>query len=262
MDTKGIVNLNYIVSLVLMDLDDPTMTDYKKFLQYAILGFQELNLFVSQSVEVAYLTVNQNTKTVDLPDDYITYTKIGFNDNGTITTLGLNEDLMLARDTDSCGNQINDNNDPCIDPIDASEGSLSSAIYFYAPHYRNGQFVGELFSGTGGHNSDGYYRIDKKKRQIVFNSEMSATEIILEYKSSGVSGNGQTLVPREYVQVLRAYVHWQRREYNDKVSRFDKNALKQRYIDAFEEVKELETSFTIEEYLESTRGTYSQLPKR
>ncbi len=108
MDTRGIVNLEYVVHLVLMDIGDDSLRDYKKFLQYAILGFQELNLYVSQSVKVAYLPISE-TKTANLPDDYITYTKIGYNNGGVIATFGLNEDLMMPHKTDDCGNQVNDN---------------------------------------------------------------------------------------------------------------------------------------------------------
>ena len=43
MDTRGIVNLEYVVHLVLMDIGDDSLVSYKKFLQYAILGFQDLN---------------------------------------------------------------------------------------------------------------------------------------------------------------------------------------------------------------------------
>ena len=261
MDTKGVVNIDYIVQLVLMDIDDYSMVYQKKFMQYAILGFQDLNLYVMQSVKVAYLPVDSNTKTVDLPDDYITYTKIGYNNNGVITTFTKNDDLMLAHKTDSCGNPVNNNTGGCNDI-----GELTSysgyAGYYYSPHWRNGQWVGELYGGAGGRNTDGYYRIDTERRKIVFSSEVSNSEIILEYKSSGVSGDGSTIVPREYTEALRAYVHWQRKEYNDKVAQSEKERLKQRYYIEYEKVKELEVSFTIEEYFDSTRSTYKLTPKR
>lgn len=257
MDTKGIVTLDYIVRLVLMDLDDYSLAFYKKYLQYAILGFQDVNLFTIQSLRVAYLPLNQNTKSVDLPDDFIMYSKIGFNKGGELATFSINKDLMLTRDTDSCGNLLNDN----ATGQDSGIGPFYNLEY-YTPHYRNGQFVGEMFGGTGNKNADGEFRIDKELRKITFGSEVSASEIILEYKSSGVSGDGSTVVPREYIEVLRAYVHWQRKEYNDKMAQSEKDRLRRRYTDEFEKVRNLEFSFTIEEYYDSTRSTYKQSPKR
>jgi len=267
-DTRGIVNLEYVVHSVLMDLDDPTLHFYKKYLQYAIIGLEQLNLFTGDQVKVAYLKFNQDTKTVDLPNDYITYTKIGYNDGGVISLFGLNNSLMLARKPDDCGNPMNENTTNCGESTTSGSGNqLSNLIlpysgYYYAPHYRNGQFVGELYGGAGGRHNDGEFRIDKTNRKIVFNSEVQVSEIILEYKSSGVSDDGSTCIPREYVPALKAFIHWQRRRYKDKVSRGEKNALRQEYYDAFEQLKNLNLSFTLREFLDSTRGSYKQTPKR
>jgi len=263
MDTRGIVNLEYVVHLVLMDIGDDSLRDYKKFLQYAILGFQELNLYVSQSVKVAYLPISE-TKTANLPDDYITYTKIGYNNGGVIATFGLNEDLMMPHKTDDCGNQVNDNLGSCgsDDTNNQSASILPSLGYYFSLHYRNGQFVGELYGGAGGRHNDGYFRIDEERRQIVFNSEASVDEIILEYKSSGVNGDGSTMLRRQFVPALRAYIHWQRRQYNDSVAESKKIELRNAYYLEFDIVKGLENDFNIEEYLDSTRSTYRQSPKR
>jgi hypothetical protein len=265
MDTKGIVTLEYVVHRVLMDRDDNSMRFFKKFLQYAIDGMTELNLFTIQSVKVAYLEVDQNTKTANLPDDYMMYTKIGYNNRGTVYTLSLNEDLMLVRKTDSCGNGVNENLDTCGDS-DSENGLISNSLpytdLYYTPHYRNGQFVGELYGGRGNQNNAGYYRIDEARRKIVFNSEISLDEVILEYKSSGVAGDGSTIVPRQYVPALVAYVHWQLKEYKDKVPQSEKSRLRQRYIDQYNMVRRLTLDFTVEEYLDFTRNSYRQSPKR
>jgi len=263
MDTKGIVTLDYIVHRVLMDRDDNSMRHYKKMLQYAIDGFTALNLATIQSVKVAYLPVHQQTKTADLPDDYILYTKIGYNKNGVAHTLTLNEDLMMVRKTDDCGNGVNDNIDSCSEsPIGLSQASLPYNGYFYTPHYRNGQFVGELYGGRGMQNEAGFYRIDEARRKIVFNSEISLDEVLLEYKSSGISGDGSTVISRIYIPALIRYVHWQLREHKDKVAQSEKERLRQRYIDEYEIVRRLTLDFTVEEYLDFTRASYSQTPKR
>jgi len=260
-DTPGVVSLEYIVHRVLMDREDNSMRYYKKYLQYAIDAYQELNLYSVETIRVAYLPVNQNTKQADLPADYLFYTKIGYNRKGVAHTLTLNEDLMLVRKTDDCGNGINENNLDCGRKKDG-ENLLPYNGYYYTPHYRNGQFVGELYGGRGNTNNVGYYRIDKQKRKIAFNSEISLDEVILEYKSSGVSADGATVVPREYARTLISYVHWQLNEYKDKVSMSEKNRLRQRYIDEEKKVRRLNLGFTVEEYLDIARGSLKQTPKR
>lgn len=258
-DTPGLVTLNYAVHRVLMDRDDNSMRYYKKFLQYAIDGYMKLHLFSVETVRVAYLPVDKNTKQADLPEDYIKYTKIGYNKGGVIQTLSFNSELMLVRDTDNCGNGVNDNR---ISQIDGVETATPHLGYYYVPHYRNGQFVAELYGGAGEHNEAGYYRIDKARRKIVFNSEIALDEVILEYKSSGVSADGDTLIPREYVPTIVAYIHWQSKEYNDKVAQSEKVRLRQRYIDEEKMVRRIELGFTAEEFLDITRSTLRQTPKR
>jgi hypothetical protein len=256
-DINGIVNMDYIVKRVLMDLDDDSMRNYKKFLQWVIDGYTTLNLFTMQNVKVAYLPVNSNN-TVNLPVDYMDYTKIGFESNGKIVTFGHNEDLILPREKDDCGNIVNDNTGGC----DSDDAILPNYGYFFAPHFRNGQYVGELYAGAGGGNSDGEYRIDLEKRQIAFNSDIAASVVILEYKSAGVSGDGSTFVPRQCVPALIAFVKWQRKENNDKESLGAKDRVFRLYDMEYEKLRDIEFSFTIEEYLASRRSTYSSIPKR
>jgi hypothetical protein len=264
-DTPGIVSLNYIVHRVLMDRDDNSMRHYKKMLQYAIDGYTKLNLYSIETIRVAYLEVDQNTKQADLPEDYLFYTKIGYNKGGVAHTLSLNDDLMLVRKNDDCGNGQNDNLSTCGDSNSGKALSLVSlpySGYYYTPHYRNGQFVAELYGGRGNQNNAGYYRIDKQRRKIVFNSDIALDEVILEYKSSGVRADGETLVSREYAPTIIAYIHWQLKEYKDKVAQSEKMRLKQRYIDEEKMVRRLNLGFTIEEYLDITRNSYRQTPKR
>lgn len=256
-DTNGIVNLDYIVDHVLMDLDDYSMVRYKKYLQYAIDGFMDLNLFTLQNIKVAYLPVADN-KTVPLPSDYIDYTKIGYDSGGTVNILGKNDDLMLPRLTDDCGNTTNENTGGC----DIDDLIFPNYGYYFAPHYRNGQFVGELYSGIGDGKNDGNYRIDRDMHQIAFNSDLTADTIILEYKSSGIAGDGSTNIPKQCVPALLAFVHWKRKNYNDKVAGSEKERLKLEYFREVEKLRDFEFSFTISEYFDSRREGYSSIPKR
>lgn len=256
-DTNGIGNLDYVVRHVLMDLDDYSMTRYKKYLQYAIDGFMDLNLFTMQNIKVAYLTVNAN-KTVDLPVDFIDYTKIGYDNGGYVNVLAKNDSLMLTRLTDDCGNTTNENTGDC----DVDDLTFPNYGYYFAPHYRGGQYVGELFGGIGNGKNDGEYRIDRDRRQIAFSSNLTAETIILEYKSSGIAGDGSTNIPKQCVPALLAYVHWKRKNFNDKVARSEKTALREEYYIEFEKLRNLEFSFTISEYFDSRRESYYSIPKR
>ena len=94
-DTNGFVNLDYAVNQCLVDIEDYDMAQYQRFLQFANLGYTDLNLFVTQNVKVAYLKINDN-KTVDLPNDFMDYLKIGveinLNENSNVLLFGCEGD--------------------------------------------------------------------------------------------------------------------------------------------------------------------------
>lgn len=247
-DTAGFVNIDYVVKQCLADIQDYSTTQYQRFLQFANLGFIDLNLFVLENIKVAYLPVNPN-KTVNLPDDYIYYTKVGIEVNGKIWTLTLNDSQLMPRKTDDCGETIPPSVE--ITSQDPANNRLPDYGYYFASHYRNGQYVGEMFGLGGGFNT-GYFRIDVEKRQITMNSEVPVDEIILEYKSTGISADGTDIIPRQAVQALRAYIHWQRIENNEKIAESKKARKQELYYIEYEKLQLLEGSFTIDEYLDST----------
>lgn len=217
--TSGYVNLNYVVNSVLMDMDEYTTSKRKKILQYAIFGMTELNIFVLPSVEVAYLKQNDDF-TVDLPDDYMDYIKVavevGDGDQSRIVTLTLNNTLPLPNvdKLKICPNSCVD--EPTL-TLNGTDYFVPGFGYYFAQHYRNGQYVGEMF-GLGGGIGLMQYRIDIKNRQIIFDQLFPGGEIVLEYKSTGIKTDGTTTIPRQAVAALRSYIKWQLAENNDKLA--------------------------------------------
>ena len=104
---------------------------------------------------------------------------------------------------------------PCT--IEEAQSALQSttdplAIWNYGllfqSHFRNGQFVGEMYGLGAGLNGAGYYAIDSKLRIITFSGIPLNTDIVLEYVSSG-DANMSTLVDTIGADVCRMYAHWQ-----------------------------------------------------
>lgn len=256
-DIAGYTNLDTVVKSVNVSLKRHTMHDYRRLLQFAAEGFSSINLFVTEQVKVEYLTVKPNL-TVDLPDDFIYYSKIGILINGKVYILSMNEDIALPRKTDECGLTLSSLTE--CSPTEES-GFFPTWGYYFANHFRNGQYVGEMF-GIGGGFNDAHYKIDWGRRQIVLNSLIAVDEIILEYKSSGISADGCTVIPRETLPALREYVHWKRVEYNPKVAMNDKKNREKQYYIEYEKLNFLETSFTMQEYLDHTYSETKSSPRR
>jgi len=259
-DTNGFVNIDYAVNQCLVDIEDYDMAQYQRFLQFANLGYTDLNLFVTQNVKVAYLKVNDN-KTVDLPNDYMDYLKIGVEINGQVWTLTLNDDMLLPRTTDACGEIIPPDLRAIGDDVDGTKALIPNFGFYFAAHFRNGQYIGERYGIGGGFNM-AYFRIDHEKRQIVFDSELPDGTIILEYKSSGVKADGSTVIPRKVIPALTAYIHWRRLQYNDKKPLSQKNNYRELYYIEYEKLQMLENSFTIDEYLDSTYRVVTSTVRR
>lgn len=256
--TSGYVSLNYIVNLVLMDINENTSVKRKKALQYAILGLTRLNLYTLDTVRTAYLRQNDNF-TVDVPNDYIDYTKVGVIIDGQLITLSLNPDIPFP-DKNKCA--------PVENPEDAGVFSLfGNDFYFpdfgysYLDYYRNGQYIGEQY-GLGGGLGLFEFRYNEEDRQIAFSERANDGEIILEYKSSGINKDGSSIISREAVEPLRRWVHWQLDEYNDKIAQSAKTRRERLFLEAEADLRHLTFMFTLDEYLDNKYSVSKQTISR
>lgn len=251
-------NLDYVVNICQMDLQDYSSNQYQRLLQYAIMGFRDLHLYTMPTIKVAYLTPN-DAMVADLPIDYEYYTKIGVCIGGQIWTLTVNDDMCLSRQFDGCGEMIVETNAITLDTI---QNQLNANIWYFAPHFRNGQYVGEMYAMGGGFNELGYFRIDHEKNRIQFQSTVPRTQIVMEYKSNGAEKSGETVIPTATVPAIRSFVHWQMNEFDRSVGAGEKERLKLAYYNEFEKVKFLNWSFTKDEYLDECYANIYMTVKR
>lgn len=250
-----IYNLLYVVRQAQLELDDNTTHRRGKLLQLAIKGFRELRLSALPSIKVAHLIPNE-INCVDFPKDYEFYTKIGVNINGKLWTLTRNDDIILNRRQDDCGNDI----------AEVENGNcLCNYGYDFAPHWWSGTWWGPptpLYGYGGGINCQGYYTIDYEMQRIQFSGRIPQTEIILEYVSNGVEPDGSSVIPTHAVNCLTAYIHWQNIAYNQRVSLSSKQEAKQMYFDEYQKMMEVQNPFRLDEYLDQRNEFTKQSPMR
>ncbi len=256
-ETKGYVNLDYIVRSVNIDLKQNAVNEYQTLLHLAAEGFTELNMYVTANVRVEYLPIAENL-TAQLPDDFIDYTKVGILINGKVWTLSHNKTLAVPRLVDICGDTLA-NVSQCS--LNDSSFNFPNFGFYFANHFRNGQYVGEMY-GLGGGFNFADFRIDYERRQIALSSQTPKTELILEYLSSGIKTDGSTVVPRSTVKTLKAYVHWMRIEYDERVAANRKARLQDLYYIAYDKLIFFENAFTLSEYLDHTYKESKSTPKR
>jgi len=256
-------NLNYCVSLVQMHADDYTTHRKQKYLQLAILMYRELKFRAHTNVEVAYITPNAVMNS-PLPKNFGYWTKVGINYGGTILNLSVNQDLVIENRFDECGDEFSSalagitSGEIAIDSL----GERYEGGYYYAPHWRNGQFVGEMYGVGGGYNGLGYFKVNPELNLIQFSPEVPRTEIVLEYASDGSDVNGSTLIPTIAVNTIVDGIFWLLAKHDNKLSLAEKNDKWGNYNGEFQKYKELIFTPTIEEYTDAMYSTYKSTVKR
>jgi hypothetical protein len=256
MDTRGLITLRYSVMNTLNELEDYSMRNYKRFIQLAIDGYRGLHIKHLNSVKVAYLPVDMEMKTVQFPSDYVEYVKIAVSLNGQVWTLTRNDKLHLPREFD-CGLDV-----PSI--LRGETQNIDTTVwggYYFTDHLYMGRWVTDMFGIGGGFNS-AYYRIDEERRQIVLNGTIPNNEIILEYVSTGIDLNEDTLVPVQALDALKAYIHWKNIEYKTTVPMGEKQRKEQLYYVEAMKLDSFEDMLTLDEYFDQLYESTKQTPKR
>jgi len=247
--TQGTTSINYVVMSVLNRLKDYSMRHYSFLEQIIIEGYGDLNLWHLDNVEVVYLRMSE-AKTVDLPADFVDWTKIGVPMAGKLRVLTNHKKILLPR-TFEDGAPVGNTDDA---------GTNIEAVYF-TNHFRNGQFVGGLYGMPGGADQ-AFYRLDRETRTIIFSGSIPRAEIVLEYISTGVKLGGSTVIPREAVPALRTYALWQLIENDRKVSANEKERKKVQYEEQVHALDVFQSAFTADEYRRHVYKHTKQTAKR
>ena len=219
----GFVSLRYLVHSYCNDKGHDIGVHYKRYFQWAFDCYvNELKIFSNPIVNSVFLTPDPVTRTVDLPRDYIDYIRIGINIRGDIYPLGYNEDMILPRYRD-CGQDTRRSSD--LEQESGYFGRIS-----FAPHYYNGSFTNNVY-GIGGGFNYGSYNIDLESnpKRIILQGSLPTSEIVLEYKSTGISSAVDRIVPRAAVECIKhwmAYKHYLRMEDLNKAEYF-----RQKFLD-------------------------------
>jgi hypothetical protein len=229
---------------------DPKPNEIKRFTQWAIDCFLDLNIMQPHSTKIAYLTVNEGLN-AELPSDYVRYCKIGVNVGGRFKTLTY-DSAMIPSTEYTEGSIVSVKKDV--------KGPHADSLFFN-DHYASGQFVGGFYTQPGGYN-DTYYKVDRERGVISLSNQLDCRELILEYISTGINTQSDIIVPIEAVPVIVAYMHMVWSKNTGDVPMNKQIQRDQDYNDAYNKLLTLRTIFTADEYLDMVYSTYHQGIKR
>jgi len=178
-----------VVAEVLNDIgDSANIGQTLRYTQWCIRGYGQLRQFALPVGKTVRLTIDSQTSTVTLPDDYVDFGDIGTNVKGEFWSFTEKPELIDTT-TQDCGLDTLDE--------DKGEGETLSDVDTYKEY------------GLSGGRNQYYYKMDlNSHRIIVYASDL--TEVILKYVSTGIKVDGSTLIPIIAKEALIAWLHWQR----------------------------------------------------
>lgn len=246
-----------IKEYIVETLGDEQLNRYKRFFYLGTSFLRENAYDMSGSLISVELPINNND-TVDLPSDYLNYSKIGICAGGIVYSLGRNDSICLDKSYNVCGVPVRDLPDTNV----IINGQVGVTPTYYGEHFRNGELMGKFFGIGGGNNTNGYYRIDKSSNQLRLNGvNFMVTSIMLEYIADLSSVDGDFLVNPFLIESLKAWVFWKSIQRDRNRSLGEKQLAEADYNKAITRARKRFDSSTISEWSEAVRSGNKASPK-
>ncbi len=236
MDSPALIPISAVVDSYLNVTGNYSDAMFRRLLQVVCENYTHLNINSTSIFQTLRTTVGR-TNIVAVPSDYIDYVRIGVPVHGEIYTLTKNDKILLPT-LMSCGEDVKD---------------PGSSSYTEKPWYPS-------FSSSGGRNFL-YYNYDKKARAIVFKGDAVGREVVIQYISSGVSMDGDTLIPVQLLLTMRAFLHWTLLSFDVKMPEVKVVAAKRTFYELLAEYERMDMSFTADEFIDAIRQGYKQTIK-
>jgi hypothetical protein len=175
-----------------------TSAEFRRLWTIGVRGAEELGMDVHSTKKTVKLLVNDN-KTVDLPSDYIGFSKVGiFNAEGEVATLRRNNQLTSYKI---------DQSDRTSSNTDTSEiDTFRIQDLAYINYYDGARYV-NVFGAGSLLNSAGEFDIDEEQGILYLNNEFSFTYVVMEYFSSPAD-DVDYKVPFQVKEAVLSYIAW------------------------------------------------------
>ena len=219
---------------------EPGMASFFRYANLIIRGITYLNFRNPTNVDHVELIPNA-LNIVDLPSDYVDYTKVAVKIKGRLMKLTPNENIDLPLDVD-CGEPDRD--------VEESDSNI--------PDYTISNY------GIRGAASGTYFKIDKQRNQLIIEGSLPVGNnvIHLDYITSGVSLTTNTVIPLQCREALVTWLAWKDIEYDRTFSLPEKKEREHQFGVACEELDNFDLRFTAEELLDEFYASSMQTPKR
>jgi hypothetical protein len=272
---RNTVPLNQIINdfIITMAEDDfaGTASD-NQVRTHALRGIRELGFDVSNKIRSLKLTINSANNTVELPDDYVGWSKIGVvGSDNLVYVLGENKNINYSQAYDAGAGvkaptsaTANDSdNDGVYDRIDdkTSTGDVGIQSGFNSTIFRDYYYGAQnAVYGAGGGRYRGEFRVNLDQNRIEISPISGVSEIVIEY----VADEARSKNPEVHVyleEALMSYMYYKIIERRSSVPANEKARARQEYYNERRKANSRMKTFTKEEALKTIRKNFKQSPK-
>lgn len=272
---RNTVPLNQIINdfIITMAEDDfaGTASD-NQVRTHALRGIREFGFDVSNKIRSLKLTINSANNTVELPDDYVGWSKIGVvGSDNLVYVLGENKNINYSQAYDAGAGvkaptsaTANDSdNDGVYDRIDdkTSTGDVGIQSGFNSTVFRDHYYGAQsAIYGAGGGRYRGEFRVNLDQNRIEISPMSGVSEIVIEY----VADEARSKNPEVHVyleEALMSYMYYKIIERRSSVPANEKARARQEYYNERRKANSRMKTFTKEEALKTIRKNFKQSPK-
>lgn len=190
--------------------------DIPTYMIYARDALKDLQLYNVGTIRSVMLDIDKETNSAALPDDYITYARVGLAVRGTIIELDYDKDMYIAlpKEPVSCAKdeaptadvERFENDCYCLGMDDIPP--YYRTYYYWSNIYYQGQELKPTYT-IPAYYSTKFFKIERGR--IWFNSITTPnSKVVMDYNNTGENASGQTLVEDKYKSAIKSYIKWKR----------------------------------------------------
>lgn len=264
---RNTVSINQIVNdFILTSSGDDYVADASNTVvrNFALRGVRELGFDMLKRIKSLKLSIDKTLNTVELPDDYVDYTKIGIlGSDGLVHVLGENKNLNSSNKykLDALGNPIDSDGDGVYDRVTAREipEEIQQLDNYTFRNFIYQNTEGRIY-GVGGGQYEGEFRINLEENRIELGTGIDSADIIIEYVADEARSSNPSI--HVYAEsALRAFVYYKLIERKSSVPANEKMRARAEYYNERRLANARLKSFSKEEAFKTIRKNYQQAPK-
>jgi len=219
---------------------------YMEFLHYGLKGIKEINYDSPIRTKSTKITVNSNNEVV-LPDDYVDYIRIGFEQGQYVINLTEKTEFNRLQNFDSAGNQI---------PFeDATNNFVYANTHYESTHTNhNGEHIGKYFGHSPSYK--GAFMVVPERNVILIDPSQALEEVVIDYITTGIGleTNARTVIPAYGAEAVERYILWRYKENSTVINRHEAVLAKEEYIQAYKRFRSREFRLSVDDVLRSLRS--------